>query len=322
MQAVEAERLPRQGRWRPVVLFVFLTFAGLSPAASAAPAVVVTIKPLHSLVAFVLRDVASPALLIPAAGSPHGFALRPSQARELQEADAIFWVGPGLERFLVRPLETLPRRARIVALLPAVSGIPYRAGAVWSGKSEGHDGHAHGHRHDDDRTDPHFWLDPVRAKAVIPEIVRVLAEIDGANAARYEANGKALANGLDRLHARIDATLAPVRDVPYLVFHDAYQYLEARYRLTAVGAVALDPEIPPGARHLAGIRRRAVQGGVRCLFGEPQFSPSLLKTVARESAVRVATLDPLGVSIEAGPDAYFRIMEAMADSLAACLGGT
>lgn len=315
MQPSETESAPARGRrWFSATGVFLLVLAAVTPAV-AAPAVVVTVKPLHSLVAAVMRDVAAPALLIDGAASPHGFALRPSQARMLQDADAVFWVGPALERFMVRPLETLPRRARVVALLPAVSGLPYRGGAIRSGAAEERE-----HRHDDHATDPHFWLDPLRAKAVVPEIVRTLAALDGANAARYEANGKALAAALEALNARLQARLAPVRKVPFLVFHDAYQYLEARYGLGAVGAVALDPERQPGARHLAEIRRRAARGEVRCLFGEPQFPPALLTTIARETGVRVAILDPLGASVPPGPDAYFRIMEALADSLAGCLG--
>ena len=70
--------------------------------ASAAPKVVTSIKPLHSLVSGVMKGVGEPYLLIKGVASPHTFSLKPSDARELERARVIFWVGdvlaPGLER--------------------------------------------------------------------------------------------------------------------------------------------------------------------------------------------------------------------------------
>ncbi len=101
-----------------------------------------------------------------------------------------------------------------------------------------------------------------------------------------------------------------------MVFHDAYAYFETRYGLNQVGAFAANPEIGPGARHLLALRRRIREAGVACVFIEPQFSPALVEAVTGGTAVRVATLDPLGAG---GPEAYFRMMRALADNLVACL---
>ena len=296
-------------------------------AAEASPRVVVTVQPLHSIVAGIMGDAGTPALLIRGGGSPHSFALKPSQAELLQRADAVFWVGPELERFLVKPLRALASGASVVALAQAVPLLPYRSDGVWGGA--GHDEHADRHEHKDHHghedhkhgtRDPHFWLDALRVKTIVPTIAKTLSAVDPANAERYRANAQAVRARLDGLHRQIETKLAPVGRVPYLVFHDAYQYFERRYGLHAVGTVTLDPEYRPGARHLDTLRRKVAEGRVRCIFREPQFAPAALAALTERSNVRVSVLDPLGASLRPGPDAYFLLLETMADSLRGCLG--
>ena len=109
-------------------------------AAFAAPRVVVTVKPLHSLVAGVMAGVGEPDLLIRGAGSPHTYSLKPSDAHLLENAQVVFWVGEPLETFLAKPLAALGARAHIVELMrvPGITLLPGRAGGSW----DEHPGHA------------------------------------------------------------------------------------------------------------------------------------------------------------------------------------
>ena len=314
-------------RWKLRLLcgFFLLFSADLGAAspvsAGAAPSVVVSLNPLHSIVANVMNGVGSPLLLMSGSESPHSFALKPSQARELQRADAIFWVGPELEQFLTGPLKTLAKRARIVTFTRVAPLLAYRKQGLWI-HSEQHAGkpdQAHGGAHDHGVNDPHFWLDPVRVRDIVPEIERLLSEIDPANAAIYGANAARLIRRLEGLHRQLEAVLAPVREVPYLVLHDAYQYIEARYRLAAIGSLVLDPEVRPGARHVAGIRRIVAQSKVRCVFSEPQLPRSVLSAVSGTHDIIIGELDPLGAAQTPGPDAYFQILLDLAKKLAGCL---
>ena len=90
--------------------------AGLGCRAAAAPAVVATIKPIHSLVAAVMEGVGTPELIVKGGASPHTYSLKPSDARALAGADLVFWSGHGLEVFLEDSIETLAPNAKIVAL--------------------------------------------------------------------------------------------------------------------------------------------------------------------------------------------------------------
>lgn len=302
---------------RCAALLLALLLPGL---VQAAPRVVAIVPPVHSLVAEVMEGVAEPTLLVPATASAHTYSLRPSEARALAEADLVFWIGPVYETFLEKPLAALARTGRLVRLAdaPGLFLLDSRGGGAW--ESHAHDGHAHSH-HGKDEIDGHLFLDPRNAKAMVAAIARALAAADAGNAARYRANADRLAARLDALDAELAVILAPVRGKPFIVFHDAYQYFEARYGLNAVGSVTVSPERQPGARRLQALRRKIGALGAVCVFAEPQFEPTLLQTVIKGTNARTGTLDYLGVDTPAGPHAYFATMRAIARSLAACLGG-
>lgn len=289
--------------------------------AAEAPAVVATILPLHSLVAGVMDGVATPQLLLPAGASPHAYALRPSDARALSRAKVVFWIGEALENFLERPLATLAKGARVVEVLDmdGVAKLAVREGGVWAAHEDAHgharDAHGHGHA----GLDAHVWLDPANARAIVRAAAAALAAADPANGARYAANARALEGRLDALETRIAARLAPVSGRAYIVFHDAYQYFERRYGLTPAGSVTVSPGRPPGARRLAELRAKIRGAGAACVFIEPQFEPRLAHTVIEGTGARLGTLDPVGAGLAPGKDAYFTLMETLADSLARCL---
>jgi zinc transport system substrate-binding protein len=333
------------------------------------PSVVTSIKPVHTLVAGVMQGVGTPTLIIEGAGSPHTYSLRPSNARALQNADVIFWIGPGMEAFLDRPIDSLGEDARVITLMDAhgLRHASFREGGPFEGHAHddhgdndhaehGHDDdhekdehaeHGHdddhekdehaGHGHDDDHEkdehaghddhagdarDAHIWLDPENAKAMTHEIAEALAEADPANAARYEANAETLETRIDGLAAELRQTLAPVRERPFIVFHDAYQHFERRFDLNAAGSITVSPEVIPGAERVSDIRNKVEELGATCVFSEPQFTPRLVNVVTEGTAAKPGVLDPLGAGIPNGPDLYFTLMRNMAVSMRACLSPT
>lgn len=279
--------------------------------AAAAPRVAVTVKPLHSLIAGVMAGVGEPSLIIKGAGSPHTYSLKPSDARALADAEVIFWVGESLETFMEQPLAALGTRARIVEVARAPGVVLLAGGAA---------GHEEGHGpHEAAAWDGHLWLDPRNAKAVAHFAADVLAEVDPVNRDRYRANAAALDARIDALDAELASRLAPVRDVPFVVFHDAYRYFAGRYGLRSVGAITVSPERGPGARRVREVRDTIRTLGARCVFSEPQFPSAIVGTLIEGSGARTATLDPLGVDLPAGPDAWFALMRSLAEALSACL---
>lgn len=321
--------------------------------ARADASVVTSIKPIHSLAAAVMAGVGEPFLIVKSAGSPHSYTMRPSEARALQEADVVFWVGRDLEAFLAKPIAALGDDARVVSLADAegVRLLEARAGGSWDAHDHDeheqdddhhhdehaddvhHDEHAdddhhgehdeHGADHADEGAahgkDMHLWLDPDNARAMVRAMAAALSAADPTNAERYRANAEATIKRVDALDSELDAQLAPVRGQPYVVFHDAYQYFERHYRLNAVGSITVAPGRNPGARRLYEIRDKIVTLGARCVFAEPQFEPALVATVTEGTAARPGVLDPLGAELPESPDAYFTMMRNLAGSLADCL---
>jgi zinc transport system substrate-binding protein len=299
---------------------LFAAVALARPAAAAEFKVVATIKPLHALVAQVMAGAGTPDLLVKGSASPHTYALKPSDARALNQADLFFRMSEIVEPFTTKVVKSLPRRVEVVTLqeAPGLTLLARRLGATF-------EPHAHGHRHDHghppkaDAADGHVWLDPHNAKAMVAQIAAALSSRDQANAALYAANAEAAKARLDVLAAELEAALAPLAGKPYIVFHDAFQYFERRFNLNVVGSISISPDIPPSARRLSQLRQKIASLGAMCVFAEPQFSTRLVDTLIEGTAARTGTLDPEGGRLEPGPDLYATLMRNLAADLRSCL---
>lgn len=323
--------------------FFALLLAGSTAgsAADSSPKIVASIQPVHSLVAGVMEGIGNPVLLVRPGVSPHGYQLRPSEAEALSGADVVVWVGEALETFLTRPIESLGRSARVVELMkaPGVELLPVRGGGVWEAHTHENDhedhasehehdhdahhadeAHGHGHGNRDERYDAHIWLNPANAEAITRVVASALAEADPAHKEQYAANADALAKRLTALRSEIEVALAPVRDRPFIVLHDAYHYLEHAFGLRAAGSIMVSPERPPSAARMAELRGKVRSEGAVCVFSEPQAPTRLVDTLVEGTRAGTGVLDAEGSSgIEPGPDAYFTLMRRNAKALADCL---
>ena len=337
-------------------LFFSLTLiSALSLTVQAKINVVASVKPVHSLVSGVMDGVGKPALIVKGSASPHTYSLKPSQAQQIEEADLVFWMGHELESFLEKPLEAIATKAKVVELIDSheLKKLDMREGGAFD--DHGHDEHGHDEHgkdeHDDDHKDHdkhsdekhdehdehdehadeshdehhhgefdvHVWLDPENAKVLVQEIKEALIEIDPGNAGKYEANTKNLIVKLDQLVSEISATLESSKGKGYIVFHDAYQYFEERFGMTAVGSITVSPEVVPGASRIRELKDKIVELDAHCVFSEPQFQPKIVFTVAEGTKANTGVLDPLGASISNGPELYFTLIRDMANSLQECL---
>ena len=295
--------------------------------------VVASIKPVHSLVSAVMAGIGEPHLIIKGAQSPHNFSMRPSDAEALANAHVIFLIDEHKEVALAAPIANLGDDALVVQLADA-EGLrlkPLREGGAFEAhdgarrarqEEHDHDVQDHGHDHEHGDVDFHVWLDPENAVLMVYAIVDALMEADSENAAAYEANAYALIDRLDALIAEIDAELAPVRDKPYIVLHDAYRYFEDRFDLNAAGAITVNPERAPGVQRIAEIRDKVRELDGMCVFAEPQFDSRVIDVVTEGTDARSGTIDPLGAAIEDGPELYFTLIRDLAASFTECLAAS
>jgi zinc transport system substrate-binding protein len=299
-----------------------LAGAGFNSAAAEPPRVVATIPPIHSLAAAVMAGAGEPALLVWGNASPHGYQLRPSEAAAIQDADVVVWVGPSLESFMERPLGNLGAGTRVVTLLeaPGVERLPAREGGAWEtrGDEEHHEGVEEDHGHGEH--DPHVWLNPANAQAMVRAIAAAVTAADPERAALYHANEERTVRELAALDKELDAALAPVRGKPFIVFHDAYQYLEAAYGLNAAGSITVSPDRPPSARRLVELAEKIERSGAVCVFGEVQAASPLVGTLIADRGIGSGELDPEGrATVTPGPKAYAGLMRRNVDVLVDCL---
>jgi zinc transport system substrate-binding protein len=290
-----------------------------APAAAEGPRVVVSIAPIHSLVASVMQGVGAPELLIPPEVSEHEYALKPSDIRTIADADLVVWVGEPLETYMAKPLET--EGVQHLELIDAEGIRPHPYGAEEDKDAGAHAAEDH-HGHDHLGLDPHVWLDPLRAQAIVTVVAARLAEMDPANTDLYKTNERLAVAALTALDSEIEVRLAPLRAKPFVTFHDGYSYFVERYDLAQVGQLMVHPEQRPGAAALASLRDRIAKEGVRCAFAEPQYDAGIIRSLTGDAGIEIGVLDPLGAGLEPGPLLYDALMRKNVEAVAACLGST
>jgi zinc transport system substrate-binding protein len=290
----------------------------------------------------VTEGVTSPDLIVRPGGSPHGYALKPSEARALDNADVVFWVGEALEPWMGKAVTTLAGDAVVVELaeIEGIERLAFREGGIWDGHDHGEKGHNdhghdeedhHKHAHDDETHhdhgqdhagdfDPHLWLSPDNAMAWLHVITKTLSEHDPDHAETYRANAEAAIAEIGAVTAEIEGLLEPLSETPYVVFHDAYQYFENRFDLHPLGSVRLADADQPGPARIIEVKEAILERGAVCVFAEPQFEPRLIDTVIEGTGLKQGTLDPLGAKLEPGSELYPSLMRGLAKSLVACLG--
>jgi zinc transport system substrate-binding protein len=304
--------------------------------------VVASIKPIHSLASYLMDGVAKPDLIVDGYASPHGFAMKPSHAKMLQNADLIFWVGEDLENFLEKPLKSIAKKAEKIELMEikGLKKLKFRERNIFEGHDDhGHDEHKehghkedkhdehkeHGHKedkHDDHHEhahgehDPHIWLDPMNAKVILSEMAEHLIEKDQENASKYKANLKNAHKDLDKLTKKVKSELN--KDFKSIVFHDAYQYFEKRFDVNVLGAFTVNTDVLPGAEQLSEIREVIEHEKVSCVFSEPQFNPDIINAVAKDTNIKTGVLDPLGATLNPGKKLYFDLISNMSKSFKIC----
>ena len=297
---------------------IFVTFVAsflLIGSAQADVKVLTSIKPLQLIAAAVQDGVAIPEVLLPPGASPHNYALRPSDVRKVQSVDLLYWIGPDMEGFLPRVLNSRTLPSVAVQDLP---GLKLRRFAEDS-HSHAEEADEHDHDHRPGSLDAHLWLSPVNARVIAAKMAADLSAADPANAARYQSNLKAFDDRLDALDLRLKARLAGIAGKPYFVFHEAFDYFEDAYGLKHTGVFSVAAEVQPGAQHVAAMRSRLQEVGKTCVFSEPPLRPRLAETLVAGLPVKLAELDALGGYTPATAQGYVQVLEKLGNDLAGCL---
>ncbi|MGK3142072.1 zinc ABC transporter substrate-binding protein ZnuA [Pantoea sp. C2G6] len=286
--------------------------------------VVASMKPVGFIAAAIADGVTPVDVLLPDGASEHDYALRPSDAKRIKNADLVVWVGPEMEAFMAKSVAELPAKKNLAMadidgvkplLISGAEDEDEHAGE----KSEEADADAHHHHHGE--FNMHLWLSPEIARKTAVAIHGKLLELMPQDKAKLDANLQQFEVALADTDKHVSAQLAPVRNKGYFVFHDAYTYFEKHYGLSPTGHFTVNPEIQPGAQRLHQIRTQLVEQKAVCVFAEPQFRPAVIDAVARGTQVRKGTLDPLGTDISLAKDSYVKFLSQLSSQYESCLKG-
>jgi zinc transport system substrate-binding protein len=316
---------------KKISIIILFFFSSVNVFASETIGIITTIKPIDSLVSAVVGDTGKTISLIPSETSPHEFRLKPSDARALQNGNIIFYISPHLETSIVKVFETLPKNIKIINLMEetGIEHLSIRDNEAWElhdhhddKKHDDHDKHAQKDEHDDHKSkdDVHIWLDPENAIKIIKKVNTELSFFFPENAKIYDKNATKIINKIKSLKKQLKKELLPIKEKPYIVFHDAYQYFEKTFGLNAVGSIALEDDIASSPKQISFIKNKIIKSKASCVFQEPQFDNKLVKTVIEGTQAKIGTLDPLGFGIKEKEDFYLQLLRNMSKNLKECLG--
>lgn len=292
----------------------------LSRSLFAGPLVLTSIQPLQLIARDILGQHGTSEVLLPPGASPHAFSLRPSDSKRFAAADAFFWIGPDMENFLLKLVSQRPQHSHAMQELSGLELLYYADldASAHAGEDQDEQQPAlkqHDHHHQPGALDAHLWLSSQNVRVIAAFMAEEFSRLQPAAAEHYEANLQAFNHELDELEQELQVLLKQVRNKPFFVFHEAFNYLERSYGLQHRGVLAVNAEVQPGARHVQQMREALEQSGASCIFTEPPAPPRLANSLVKDLPVRLQELDPLGSTA----DSYPQLLRNIATGMQQCL---
>ncbi len=227
-----------------------------------------------------LVDLAPPTI-----GCLHDWSPGSDDFKKLATADIFITEGAGMEGFLDRVVAGYPN-LKVVTLS---DGIPLIV--------------------EDSIPNPHTWVNVDYAIVMVKNLASALASADPPHAGQYNRNADAYIAKLTALRDEMKFALAPYAGAEFITFHEAFPYFAQEFGLNVIAVVEREPGSAPSPRELANLITTIRTKGIKSIFVEPQYPTQVADTIARETGVRVLTLDP-AVTGSPDPDSYITAMRA------------
>ena len=284
-----------------LVILIVLLATPLQGAAST-PQVVVSIKPVHSIMAGLMEGVETPALLVEGTASPFDYRPSVQQLKLLASTNLFIWIGTEIEPMLADTVKNLGNDTRVIELLslPALKILPSR----WI---EG-------------QRDPFFWLDSRNAIILADELARLLAEIDPENTHIYLRNRKKMHARLTRLDRDLEYGYRGLVGAPAVVYYDTLQYFQQAYAFKVAETLSGLPGQQPDTRRLLRAKNLIAEGLAGCVLTEAGYPSPHLSLMKDEKPVKVLQIESLGAGFSPGPQLYTELMEYNNRVMSDCAG--
>ncbi len=281
---------------------VFLLLFSVSSWAGNVPKVMVSIKPIHSIVAGIMQGIGQPELIVQGDASPYDYVLSDTQKAALTASDIIIWTGEELESFLLEPLAQLDESHTVLALLDngRLKVLPAR-------KQEG-------------SRDAFLWLDTRNALILVAELSDAISAFDPDNETRYRRNSARLLEEIGALDREFEYGYRSVKAGRAFLYHDTLQYFEQAYGTRVMGVITDKPGDIPGVTAFLEARANIYdeEAAVDCVLTEAGLPAENLNILITGSRVKVVELDSLGTRLEAGPALYTTLLRNNFDAIKSC----
>jgi len=276
-----------------------------SSVSSAKVRVVTTSTDLASLVSEIGQEHVSVESIGKANQDIHYVQARPSFMVQLRRADLVVSLGLDLETAW---LPLLLRGARNSTILPGTTGYLELGDLIEPLAVPKTVDASQGHLHP--RGNPHYWLDPLRIKSLLPVIEKRLSLLDPTNSDAYASNAKALIKAFDTNLAKWDAQMAPYRGTRVISYHDTFLYFINRYQLLNVDTLEPKPGVPPSPKHLSQVIVRAKQAQIPIIFHESYHDKRPSGLVASRSGASLLIL-PVSVNATPNTETYIQLIDTI-----------
>lgn len=274
----------------------YLQQSASTPEQSDKPKVAATIFPLYDLTRTIAGDTVDVALILPPGASPHTYDASPEDLKNIQNAEAVFMIGNGLDDWS-QELAQSAGVSNIVVVDQMVTLQDFAEYDEHHDDEEAHedeveheeeDGHAH------EGTDPHYWLSVDNAIGMASQITEELTALYPENAQIYDDNFAALEQELIALDEELVELFSSKKSNEIATFHNAWGYFATSYDLSVVTTFEEFPGESPSPEYLKEFSEKVTEYNLSTVFTEPQLATKALDPIAQDLNVSIMVIDPIG----------------------------
>lgn len=249
--------------------------------------VAVSIVPQKTFVEKIGGDKVRIALMVPVGSSPHTYEPKPSQMKDLSNAQVYYTIDVEFEKAWLPRFGSQNKKMQIISLASGIKKIPMPKHHHEEAKHKHHEKENHTHN----ELDSHLWTSPQNVKIISKNILNSLVALDKPNEGYYKKNYDSWMAEIDQVDTQIKSNLASIKNGKFMVFHPAWGYFAKQYNLEQIGIEVDGKE--PKPQQLVNLLREAKEEKVNAIFTAPEFSEKSAKQIADELKIPVVKISPL-----------------------------